>query len=220
MESPGDFGEFDELLLVDGDVVWVRGATRGLFEVDEVFAKCGDIRGFAICELPGGGSLDGGSERSAFSTFEAHGFCIKNGGTDLPPDSALAAASGEADLAGLDPEVAKALHAVSEAEGDSLHGGACHECGGHGFAGEAVENAGAVWKVGGSFTGEVGEEEESFCAGWRGAHSGFKGSMVPVEQVSHLLGGDGHVHRTDEWHPLVVGVTECSDFSMVIDDGC
>lgn len=99
----------------------------------------------------------------------------------MSPDGALATASGESDFAGLDAEVAEALHPVAEAEGNPFHGGARHECRGHGVAGESVKNAGSVWEVGGSFAGEVGEEEESFCAGGSGAHGGFEGGVVPVE---------------------------------------
>jgi len=219
VEAPGEFGEFDELMLMNGDVVWVGGAACGFVEVDEVFAKGGDIGCFSICKLPSGSALDGGAEGSAFCAFEADGFCVEDGGADLPPDRALATAAGEAHFAGLDAEVAEALHAVSEAEGDPFHGGARHECGGHGFAGESVENAGAIWEVWGSFAGEVGEEEESFCAGWSGAHGGFEGGVVPVEQVSDLFGGNGHVHGANEGHPLIVGVAERGDFSVFVDDG-
>ncbi len=219
VEFAGDLGEFDELLLVRCDGGWLWGAAGGFVDLDEVFAQCGGVGVFAVGTEPSGCALDGGSEGCAFGAFEADGFGVEDGGADFPPDGALASSAGETDLAGLYSEVTEALESVTEAEGDAFHGCACHDLWGHGFSGEAVEDAGAVRKVWGAFAGEVGKKEEALGACGNGSHRVFERGVVPVEEVPDLFRCDGDIHGADERHPLICGVAECGDLAVFVDDG-
>lgn len=95
------------------------------------FIQCGQAIGepgeaVRITNLPFADSsgLDGGSEGGAFGAFQADDGHAEDVGADLAPDSALAAAAGEADFRGGDAEFGKALETVAEADGDAFDGGA------------------------------------------------------------------------------------------------
>lgn len=79
--------------------------------------------------IEGRSGLEGGTEGRAFAALEADGGDSEDIGADLTPEGVFARAAGEADFAGGNAELAEAVEAIAEAEGDAFESGA-HEVGG------------------------------------------------------------------------------------------
>src|SRR6267378_2320939 len=82
---------------------------------------------------------------------------------------------------------------------------------------QPMEYADSIRKIWCPLPIQIRKENDTIRAGRYTADGLVELRNIPSEQLTHLFGRDGHVHRTDQGQPVICAIAKSGDFSLRVD---